>query len=193
MKMNRRDFLKWTGTAGLVVTGSSLWTPARSSATTHEGPYWLTINASGGWDPTLLCDPKGRISATQTDQVNNYYRDDIIPVGPFKVAPVDGHEVFLSGFAMICWSSTVDTQTTHETVIRYTWCGRGSRISSILRTCCRSLDPRLAFHFSQMVGTAKRRVAYLPPEFRTPMPSTSSRSRTVWTFRWMTLRTSPLH
>ena len=29
----------------------------------HGGPYWLTIHAGGGWDPTLLCDPKGITSA----------------------------------------------------------------------------------------------------------------------------------
>ena len=125
MKMNRRDFLKWTGTAGLVVSGGGLWTPAQASATTHEGPYWLTINASGGWDPTLLCDPKGRISATQTDQVNNYYRDDIIPIGPFKVAPVEGHEAFFERFRNdLLVINGVDTQTnSHETGRRYTWCG----------------------------------------------------------------------
>ena len=26
----------------------------------YEGPLFILINAQGGWDPTSLCDPKGR-------------------------------------------------------------------------------------------------------------------------------------
>ena len=150
MKMDRRDFLKWTGAAGLMVSGAGLWTPARAETALHQGPYWLMINASGGWDPTLLCDPKGRISSTQSDPVNNYYRDDIIQVGPFTAAPVEGHQAFLERFRnQLLVINGVDTQTnSHETGRRYTWCGSmdpGFPAFSALVAAAQDPNPSLAF------------------------------------------------
>ncbi len=63
--MNRRDFLKLSSAAGLCVGGSALlgraWAdgvtdPGRPTA--YAGKFLVMIQATGGWDPTLLCDPK---------------------------------------------------------------------------------------------------------------------------------------
>jgi uncharacterized protein (DUF1501 family) len=150
MKMDRRDFLKWTSTAGLVLGGSGLWTAAGAESATHDGPYWLTINAAGGWDPTLLCDPKGRTSASQTDPVNNYYRDDIVEVGPFKVPPVEGHQAFFERFKnQLLVINGVDSQTnSHETGNRYTWSGSmdpGFPAFSALVAAAQDPRPSLSF------------------------------------------------
>ena len=46
--MNRRDFLKLAGAAGLSV--GVPWALARASDERFDGPYFVVFNASGGWD-----------------------------------------------------------------------------------------------------------------------------------------------
>lgn len=58
MAMDRRDFLKLCGAAGLVVsTPALLPRRARAQDEPATGPFWVFVHASGGWDPTSLCDP----------------------------------------------------------------------------------------------------------------------------------------
>jgi hypothetical protein len=121
--MNRRTFLGWAGAAGVLAT---LPLARRASAEPFAGPFLLTFHASGGWDPTLLCDPKGRENEEEADPVNNYFTDEIEEIGPFKVAPVDGHAAFFERFRdRLLVINGVDTQTnSHEVGERYTWSGR---------------------------------------------------------------------
>jgi hypothetical protein len=59
--MDRRDFIKLASATGL-----SLFIPsvlgkeklAYAEEATWGGPYFLQMHASGGWDPTMLCDAK---------------------------------------------------------------------------------------------------------------------------------------
>lgn len=57
--MDRRDFIKLAG-----LTGISIFVPWSSDSRAFaeepvwRGPYFLHMHASGGWDPTLLCDAK---------------------------------------------------------------------------------------------------------------------------------------
>lgn len=54
--MLRRDFLKYTS----VITAALLLPlQANAESNTYTGPLWIFIQASGGWDPTSFCDPKG--------------------------------------------------------------------------------------------------------------------------------------
>ncbi len=57
--MDRRDFIKLAGFTSLSMfvpwAGSST---ARAEEPVWRGPYFLHMHASGGWDPTLLCDAK---------------------------------------------------------------------------------------------------------------------------------------
>ncbi len=70
--MDRRDFMRMASWAGLTCVLPSVMDPLRSSAqpisgSAYTGTYWIFMHAGGGWDPTHLCDPKGRA----TDNENN--------------------------------------------------------------------------------------------------------------------------
>lgn len=82
----RRDFLKLCGLAGLGVAAPIGW-PSFSRAQSkepapYEGPYYLVVNASGGWDTTYLMDPKG------VNEINRLYQEgDILTHGKHQFAP----------------------------------------------------------------------------------------------------------
>ncbi len=90
MRRHRRDFLKLCALAGL-----GLAAPLRSPPPTraeeprgepYEGPYYVVLNASGGWDTTYLMDPKG------TGGINRLYQEgDIQTRGAHKFAPTAKH------------------------------------------------------------------------------------------------------
>lgn len=80
----RRDFLKYCGLAGLGLAIPN-W-PAHARAETNDepypGPYYVVLNASGGWDTTYLMDPKG------INEINRLYQEgDILTHGAHKFAP----------------------------------------------------------------------------------------------------------
>lgn len=83
---SRRDFLKLCGVAGLGVS-APIWSPDVVAATAaepapYEGPFYVVLNASGGWDTTYLMDPKG------INNINRLYKDgDIQTKGNHKFAP----------------------------------------------------------------------------------------------------------
>lgn len=71
--MDRRDFIKLASLAGMSVAGAPLLGRAEhgelADLTDHgrqqfagddyTGPLFVAVQAHGGWDPTMLCDPKG--------------------------------------------------------------------------------------------------------------------------------------
>jgi hypothetical protein len=85
--MDRRDFLKLAGITGLAVGGPAL---ARAFAEGFDSPeptddpsyaidgptglFFVQIQATGGWEPTMLCDPKpdlnGLYDAADVNTVN---------------------------------------------------------------------------------------------------------------------------
>ncbi len=101
--MDRRDFLQKAAMMGLAVFSAPLVgrTARAQSAnnTPYAGPFWIFINANGGWDPTDLCDPKGRANETVRDPVNNYLTGDIVTNGAISFAPHVGHGEFLNKHA----------------------------------------------------------------------------------------------
>jgi uncharacterized protein (DUF1501 family) len=123
--MDRRTFLGWAAGAGLVLTAPPLALRARAGSEAFEGPFWMFIHCSGGWDPTLLCDPKGRDGEDDPAPVNHFDRDEIETTGPFTHAPVDGHRAFFQRFQdELLVINGVDTQTnSHEVGTRHTWSG----------------------------------------------------------------------
>jgi hypothetical protein len=122
--MNRRDFLRLASSVGLTVVGPAVPRLAFADGG-YEGLFFVTIHASGGWDPTLLCDPKGALSGEDTDAVNRYLRDDIEEVGAFRLAPVAGNlEFFTRWNDRILVLNGVDTGTnSHDTGTRHVWSG----------------------------------------------------------------------
>jgi hypothetical protein len=86
----RRDFLKLCGVAGLGLA-APLRFPTSSRAESkdngYEGPFYVVLNASGGWDTTYLMDPKG------INEINRLYKEgDILTKGNHKFAPTETHK-----------------------------------------------------------------------------------------------------
>jgi uncharacterized protein (DUF1501 family) len=84
----RRDFLKFCGAAGLglALPAWPRWAAAEAKNEPYPGPYYVVLNASGGWDTTYLMDPKG------INEINRLYKDgDILTHGAHKYAPTAKH------------------------------------------------------------------------------------------------------
>ena len=63
--------------AGLSCVLPSVVDPLRGSAqpisgSAYTGTYWIFMHAGGGWDPTHLCDPKGRANENENDPKECY-------------------------------------------------------------------------------------------------------------------------
>ncbi|MCA9689671.1 MAG: DUF1501 domain-containing protein [Myxococcales bacterium] len=59
--MDRRSFLKLSALTGLAVAtpiGAGLTRKVWAEAQAYGGPFFVLVNASGGYDPIFLCDPK---------------------------------------------------------------------------------------------------------------------------------------
>ena len=82
--MKRRDFMRMTATAGgLLAVGGTRLALAQQA---FSGPFWLFVEARGGWDPTSFCDPKGFGLGVNGD-INNYDQNDIGQIGNIRYAP----------------------------------------------------------------------------------------------------------
>lgn len=122
--MDRRDFLKLAALSGLAVS-SPLALARRAEAEPYAGTFFVTVNAAGGWDPTSLCDPKGRLSDEEENPMNMFRRDDIAAVGPFQVAPFEGLPAFFEKHRSdLLVVNGVDTETNgHDSGSRHIWSG----------------------------------------------------------------------
>jgi hypothetical protein len=56
----------------------------------YKGPYWIMVNAAGGWDATMLCDPKGgaAMNAMSVDQAYTPGMIGSVAGSPIKYAPL---------------------------------------------------------------------------------------------------------
>jgi hypothetical protein len=125
MRMDRRSFMKLAASLGVVFSAPLGARRAWAEGERFEGPYLITVHASGGWDPTLLCDPKGRANELEEDPVNHYFTDDIVEVGPFRAAPLEGHQTFFERFRdQLLVINGIDCGTnSHDTGTRHIWSG----------------------------------------------------------------------
>jgi hypothetical protein len=101
--MERRDFLKLAGITGLSVGSAALlgraWAegdfedpsnPGPQAAGEYTGPFFVFLQLTGGWDPTMCCDPKG-------GTINKSFAEgDIQTVGGIKFAPTAGVPEFFT-------------------------------------------------------------------------------------------------
>lgn len=95
--MNRREFMKLAGLAGLAVVTPARWGFAQTNSDPYDGPLYLIVHAGGGWDPTSLCDPKGTEDPEDPERMNNYLRDDIrspSAPSPIQWAPFGNNDAF---------------------------------------------------------------------------------------------------
>lgn len=123
--MNRRDFLQLTGLAGLTVLVPSVarrsWAGGPDVDSTR---LWVFVHAGGGWDPTLLCDPKGG-AATDPAAVNHYDPATIASYGNLKCAPLPKVQAFFQAHGdRVLVINGIDCQTnSHDAGTRFTWSG----------------------------------------------------------------------
>lgn len=121
--MERRDFLKLAAWSGLcVVTPTSLLSRrAEAALEPYDGPLFVALNASGGWDPTFLCDPKG------INDINQSYKEgDILTAGNIKFAPVGNHKGFFETYhkELLVFNGVDMSTNSHNPGQRYAWTGR---------------------------------------------------------------------
>lgn len=86
---DRRNLLKLCGLAGLGLAVPCVSSHAQEQLDVeagYNGPFYVVLNASGGWDTTYLMDPKG------TSEINRLYRTgDIQTHGAHHFAPLEKH------------------------------------------------------------------------------------------------------
>lgn len=132
--MDRRRFLSLSVLAGLTA-GVSLsarkllyaQTAGGSTLEPYTGRMFIFINAGGGWDPTMVCDPKG-------GDVNHQFPAGSFPMaGPIPYAPITymseggytNQNFFEKFHSRLLVLNGVDQQTNnHDGGSRYTWSGK---------------------------------------------------------------------
>lgn len=133
--MDRRDFLKFAGIAGLTVASPfGFQQKAKAQATSYDGTFFVLLNASGGYDPTSLCDPKGMLSEDEENPMNrSYMAADIQSAGNIPFAPVgtttdiemSNADFFNKHYQNLLVINGVDTATNgHDSGSRHVWSGR---------------------------------------------------------------------
>jgi hypothetical protein len=128
--MDRREFMKLASLAGVSLVsplglGRAFAADHHLVNTPYEGLFFVTIHASGGWDPTSLCDPKGRANETDTDPMNMYFTGDIRTAGAIHYPPVERFTpVFEKYQQRLLVLNGVDTSTNgHMSGRRHIWSG----------------------------------------------------------------------
>lgn len=133
--MNRRRFLQVAGIAGLAVMAPIAVRETRAAGK-YKGPFWIMVNAGGGWDPTMLTDPKGGTDPKDPKQVNHAYDPDQKgTAGGLVYAPtsysqngvelISAQSFFTAHHKRIMVVNGVDTSTNnHDSGSRTTWSGQ---------------------------------------------------------------------
>lgn len=135
--LKRRDFLGLAALTGLSLT-LPLTRKVRAADETYPGPYYVFINAGGGWDPRLFFDPT-------TDPLQNRLTTSVGQVGAISYSdyPIDyaafgfgadydygallvDPRLFLERHgARLCVLNGVDTETNnHDAGSRAIWSGK---------------------------------------------------------------------
>lgn len=124
--MQRRDFLKLASLTGLGVAAGSIpfYRSARADGP-YPGPLWIMVHASGGWDPTSLCDPKGTEDLDDPKRLNNYLVSDIEQAGNIRYAPVANNAAFFQKhYQKLLVVNGIDCATnSHDAGTRVVWSG----------------------------------------------------------------------
>jgi hypothetical protein len=128
--MQRRRFLQLASLAGLSFVAPVGLKRLRAQESRYTGPLWFFVHAGGGWDPTMLCDPKG------FEPINrNYTADQIGRAGEISYAPItydlgggntySNQAFFEKHGPNLCVINGVETMTNnHDTGTVHTWSGR---------------------------------------------------------------------
>lgn len=128
--MDRRDFLKLTSMAGLGVAAANMPFASKAGAgEPYKGTLWVTLHASGGWDVTSFCDPKGSTGPNDANPMNHYLATDVVAATSSKngmrYAPSPENKAFFDKYAPeLMVINGLDTSTnSHDVGTRVTWSG----------------------------------------------------------------------
>jgi len=133
--MDRRRFLKVAGIAGLSVMAPVAMREGHAGVNRYNGPYWIMVNAGGGWDPTMLCDPKGGDPKDPKAVDHAYLPGAQGMAGGISYAPITYTDnntqiyscdaFFKAHYARLMVINGVDTTTNnHDAGTRITWSGQ---------------------------------------------------------------------
>lgn len=90
--MRRRNFLKLAAASGVAVLEPRGLRHAHAlEGGGRRGPFWLFVQAQGGWDPLLLCDPK---PGPGRHQGSPGWYDEVGSAGSIKYAPLARNRKF---------------------------------------------------------------------------------------------------
>lgn len=148
--MDRRDFLKFCSLTGLGV--ASLGVPGMMRTARADAPkFWVFVNAGGGWDPTMLCDPKGNEKNSEGFVVNNNFsKDDIFTAGAIAYPNIGNNQAFFDRFKDICTVlNGIDCETNgHDSGTRNTFGGRlNVNTPALPALLALALNPEMPFSF----------------------------------------------
>ncbi|MDP7040415.1 MAG: DUF1501 domain-containing protein [Myxococcota bacterium] len=127
--MDRREFLKLSAAMGISLT-SPIGGRSAHAQSAFNGRFLVTIQAEGGWDPTMLCDPKGRQGPSDPNPINNLFNEaEIEQVGNIRYAPIGNNQSFFQKFYdRLYVLNGIQTGTNnHDTGQMLAWSGEGQR------------------------------------------------------------------
>lgn len=137
--MDRRRFLQVAGIAGLSVMAPVGLRDGSAATAKYKGPFWIMINAGGGWDPTMTFDPKGGAKGDKLSVNQSYTKEEIGKAGAIPYAPTSfsadagGTPVLVTScqkffdkhHGRLTVLNGVDTTTNnHDSGSRTTWSGQ---------------------------------------------------------------------
>ncbi len=175
----RRNFLRWCSFAGLQlsvpVSAAQPVVDEQTELPPYEGPFYIVFNASGGWDTTMLMDPKG------VGGINRLFAaGDILTEGNLQYAPTERHregglsnEAFFQEFGreLLVLNGLDYAVNNHSPCSRYMATGKLDSLAwptfAALVAACRGPSCPLSFlTFGNYSATgnlvAMSRVPYLP-------------------------------
>ncbi len=158
--MDRRNFLKIAGMTGLAVSAPFGVRHVLAQPDPYKGPFFVLVNASGGWDPIYLCDPKnkgplnriydGPASAGKINYAPIPIDDAALGLEPGGSAYLMSNQQFFEKYAaQLTVLNGVDMSTNnHDGGSRATWSGRlseGFPSFGALVAATRAPDSSLAY------------------------------------------------
>lgn len=171
--MDRRNFMKLASGAGFALVSPSTFAGQdlaygrpNIQADAYAGTLFLCFNASGGWDPTHLCDAKSKTGPEDMAPMTNllpeeletnagltypaYFNPEIYGEGAGDFIP----EFFRKHAGRLRVINGIDVQTNgHDSGSRHTWSGRLSEGAPTLAAyMAATFDPTLPMSFLTFGG-----------------------------------------
>lgn len=135
--MDRRKFFKIAAMSGLAVSAPLGIRRVLANPEPYKGPFFVLVNASGGWDPVYLCDPKpngplNRLYGDAAGEGNIRYAPTVLDdavlgldAGTAAAHLMSNQQFFETYASRLTVLNGVDMQTNnHDGGTRATWSGR---------------------------------------------------------------------